>query len=90
MGAIQTAVRTGMIPTINTMMVVGMVSLPGMMTGQILAGMRPDSAVLYQIVIMFLIAVGTSLGTVCVVLLGYSRLFTSRHQFLPDKLVKKG
>ncbi len=88
--AIQTAVRTGMIPTINSMMVVGLVSLPGMMTGQIIAGMEPTQAVMYQIVIMFLIAAGTSLGTVSAVLLGYFRLFTARHQFLPDRLVKKG
>jgi putative ABC transport system permease protein len=88
--SIQTAVRTGMIPTINTMMVVGIVSLPGMMTGQIIAGMKPTQAVLYQIVIMFLIAAGTSIGTVSVVLMAYFRLFTARHQFLPDKLVKKG
>ena len=90
LGAIQTAVRTGMIPTLNTMMVVGMVSLPGMMTGQILAGMKPDSAVLYQIVIMFLIAVGTTLGTVMVVLLSYWRLFTPWHQFIPGRIVAKG
>jgi putative ABC transport system permease protein len=88
--SIQTAVRTGMIPTINTMMVVGIVSLPGMMTGQILAGMEPTHAVKYQIVIMFLIAVGTSIGTMSVVLMGYLRIFTPRHQFLPDRLVKKG
>ncbi len=87
--SIQTAVRTGMIPTINTMMVVGIVSLPGMMTGQIIAGMPPNQAVLYQIVIMFLIAAGTSIGTVSVVLLAYFRLFNSQHQFLPDRLVKK-
>jgi putative ABC transport system permease protein len=87
--SIQTAVRTGMIPTINTMMVVGIVSLPGMMTGQIIAGMEPNQAVLYQIVIMFLIAAGTSIGTVSVVLMGYFRLFNSQHQFLPERLVKK-
>jgi ABC-type iron transport system FetAB permease component len=39
---------------------------------------------------MFLIAAGTSIGTVSVVLLAYFRLFTARHQFLPDRLVKKG
>lgn len=89
-GSIQVAVRTGMIPTLNTMMVVGIVSLPGMMTGQIIAGMEPTQAVMYQIVIMFLIAVGTSIGTMSVVLMGYFRLFTPRHQFLPDRLVKKG
>jgi putative ABC transport system permease protein len=87
--SIQTAVRTGMIPTLNTMMVVGIVSLPGMMTGQIIAGMEPTQAVMYQIVIMFLIAVGTSIGTMSVVLLGYFRLFNPRHQFLPDRLFKK-
>ena len=88
-GSIQIAVRTGMIPTINTMMVVGIVSLPGMMTGQIIAGMAPNQAVLYQIVIMFLIAAGTSIGTVSVVLLAYFRLFNSRHQFLSERLVRK-
>jgi putative ABC transport system permease protein len=89
LSAIQTAVRTGMIPTLNTMMVVGIVSLPGMMTGQILAGMKPDSAVKYQIVIMFLIAVGTTLGTVMVVLLSYFRLFTPWHQFIPGRITAK-
>jgi putative ABC transport system permease protein len=79
---IQEAVRTGLIPIINAMMVVGIVSLPGMMTGQILAGASPLEAVKYQIVIMFLIASGTALGTVSVVLLSYRRLFNSSHQFL--------
>jgi len=87
---IQRAVRTGMIPIINSMMVVGLVSLPGMMTGQLLQGADPIRAVKYQIVIMFLIAAGTSLGTVGVVLLGYRRLFTADHQFLPGRLVKRG
>jgi len=79
---IQEAVRTGLIPIMNSMMVVGIVSLPGMMTGQILAGASPLEAVKYQIVIMFLIASGTALGTVSVVLLSYRRLFNSSHQFL--------
>jgi putative ABC transport system permease protein len=87
--AIQQSVRTGMVPTINTMMVVGLVSLPGMMTGQLLAGVVAVQAVLYQIVIMFLIAAGTSLGTVSAVLLGYRRLFTADHQFLPARLEKR-
>lgn len=78
---IQEAVRTGLIPILNAMMVVGVVSLPGMMTGQILAGASPLEAVKYQIVIMFLIASGTALGTVSVVLLSYLRLFNSSHQF---------
>jgi len=85
-GVVRQAVRTGMIPTINSMMVVGIVSLPGMMTGQLLAGVAPIDAVKYQIVIMFLIASATAAGTAGVVMLGYRRLFNRRHQFLFDRL----
>ncbi|MDX1630754.1 MAG: iron export ABC transporter permease subunit FetB [Thermoanaerobaculia bacterium] len=86
--ALRNAVRTGMIPILNSMNVVGLVSLPGMMTGQLLAGVDPVEAVKYQIVIMFLIAAGTALGTVGVVLLGYRRLFNHRHQFLASRLTR--
>jgi putative ABC transport system permease protein len=79
---VQHAVRTGMIPIINSMMVVGIVSLPGMMTGQLVSGMAPIQAVKYQIVIMFLIASATALGTVGVVTLSFLRLFNGNHQFL--------
>ncbi len=79
--SVRQALRTGMIPIINSMLVVGLVSLPGMMTGQLLSGVDPLQAVKYQIVIMFLIASGTALGTMGVVLLGYRRLFNARHQF---------
>ena len=41
--AVQQAIRVGMVPTINTMMVAGLVSLPGMMTGQMIAGQDPSS-----------------------------------------------
>nr|VFK46340.1 MAG: putative ABC transport system permease protein [Candidatus Kentron sp. TC] len=85
-GAVRHAVRTGMLPIINSMMVVGVVSLPGMMTGQLISGMSPIQAVKYQIVIMFLIASATSLGTVSVVLLAFFRLFTPRHQYRRDAL----
>jgi len=77
---VREAVRRGLIPIINSMMVVGLVSIPGMMTGQILAGADPLSAVKYQIVVMFMIAASTSLGCMGVVLLAYRRLFTARHQ----------
>ncbi|MHB8972029.1 MAG: ABC transporter permease [Pirellulaceae bacterium] len=83
---VQQAVRTGMIPIINTMMVVGIVSLPGMMTGQLLSGTSPIEAVKYQIVIMFLIASATALCTVGVVLLSFFRLFNSEHQFLSRRI----
>jgi putative ABC transport system permease protein len=50
------AIRTGLIPLINNMMVVGLVSLPGMLTGQVLAGANPLNAASYQILILFAIA----------------------------------
>jgi len=81
-GPIRQAVRTGMIPIINSMMIVGIVSLPGMMTGQLLSGTAPIQAVRYQIVIMFLVASATALGTVGVVICAYLRMFNARHQFL--------
>ena len=86
--SVRKAVQTGMTPIINAMMVVGIVSLPGMMTGQLLSGVSPLQAVRYQIVIMFLIAAATALGTVCVVLLSYRRLFSADHQFL-DAMISK-
>ncbi|MEX0886408.1 MAG: iron export ABC transporter permease subunit FetB [Phycisphaeraceae bacterium] len=83
------AVRRGMIPTINAMSVVGIVSLPGMMTGQILAGVDPLLAVKYQIVVMFMIAAATALGCIFVALLVYSRLFNARHQLLAARITKR-
>jgi putative ABC transport system permease protein len=86
---VREAIRAGMIPILNAMMVAGVVSLPGMMTGQLLAGVEPGEAVKYQIVILFLIASGTALGTVGVVLLGYRRLFNARHQFVHRSLSER-
>ncbi|MBN1910454.1 MAG: iron export ABC transporter permease subunit FetB [Pirellulales bacterium] len=83
---VQQAIRTGMIPTINAMTVMGIVSLPGMMTGQLVAGVDPIQAVKYQMVIMFAIAAASALGTFGVVLLAYRRLFSADHQFLPDRI----
>ena len=80
------AVRRGMIPIVNSMMVVGVVSLPGMMTGQILAGSDPTVAVKYQIMVMFLIAAGASMGAMGMVLLSYRKLFNCRHQLLGSRL----
>ncbi len=84
---VRLAIRTGMLPIINSMMVVGLVSLPGMMTGQLIAGMNPSEAIKYQIVIMFLIASATAIGTVGVVILSFLRLFSVDHQFLNSRIV---
>ncbi len=82
----QNAIRSGMIPIINAMATAGVVSLPGMMTGQILAGAPPVEAVKYQILIMFLIAAGTGLGTLVAVAIGSRRLFDERERLRLDHL----
>ena len=49
------ALQTSLIPVINSLLAVGLVSLPGMMTGQILSGISPFVAAKYQIVVMCMI-----------------------------------
>ena len=80
------AMRVGMVPIINAMAAAGIVSLPGMMTGQILAGAPPVVAVNYQILIMFLIAAGTGFGTMAAVWLGAWRLFDRRQRLSLGRL----
>ncbi len=78
--------HTGLIPIINAMAAAGIVSLPGMMTGQILAGAPPVEAVKYQILIMFLIAAGAGFGTLAAVHLGVHRLFDERQRLRLERL----
>jgi putative ABC transport system permease protein len=85
-GALHTALRVGMTPILSAMAVTGVVSLPGMMTGQILAGADPIEATKYQVMIMFLIAGTTALA---VLLAGYAavmRLTDDRHRLRLDRL----
>jgi putative ABC transport system permease protein len=84
------AIRVGLIPIINAMSAAGIVSLPGMMTGQILAGTPPVEAVKYQILVMFLIAGGTGFGTMVAVSFAARRLFDGRQRLRLDRLSKPG
>ncbi len=72
------ALRAGLIPILNAMSVAGMVTIPGMMTGQILGGTEPSMAARYQILVMFLIAGATAAGTTGVILLAVRALFDGR------------
>lgn len=80
------ALRNGLIHIINAMSAAGLVFIPGMMTGQLLAGAAPVEAAKYQILIMFLIAGGTAIGALAAVLLGAWRLTDSRHRLRLDHL----
>ena len=75
--SVREAIRAGMTPTINSLMVVGLVSLPGMMTGQILGGADPREAVRYQIVVMLMIAAAVAIGCLILVMLSYKKLFNN-------------
>ncbi len=76
------AVRAGMIPSINALMTVGLVFLPGMMTGQILAGADPTTAIRYQIMVMLMLVASTALGTILVLHIVRRRCFTKAHQLI--------
>jgi putative ABC transport system permease protein len=80
------SLRAGLIPIVNAMATAGLVSLPGMMTGQILAGSPPMEAAKYQLMIMFLISAGTGLGSVAAVWVGSRRLFDERQRLRLDRL----
>lgn len=77
---VRAALRAAMIPTVNGMMTVGLVQLPGMMTGQILAGSSPLVAIRYQMVIVFVQAAGTALGSLIFVRLAAGQYLTPAHQ----------
>jgi putative ABC transport system permease protein len=78
--AVRNAFRAALIPTINTMAAMGIVSLPGMMTGQILSGTAPAIAVRYQIAIMCAITGAVAITAYLILLQGYRLYFTAAHQ----------
>lgn len=78
----RSAVKAGMIPSINAMMGVGLVFLPGMMSGQILAGTDPLIAIRYQIVVMFMLVGSTALSSIIVMLVIRRRCFGSGEELL--------
>ncbi|MDP6041529.1 MAG: iron export ABC transporter permease subunit FetB [Candidatus Latescibacteria bacterium] len=81
-GILRDVIKAGMIPSINALMTVGLVSLPGMMTGQILAGSDPLTAIKYQIIVMLMIVASTAIGAVLIVHVVRRRCFTRAHQMV--------
>nr|WP_321397570.1 iron export ABC transporter permease subunit FetB [uncultured Desulfobacter sp.] len=74
------ALKAGMIPSINALAGVGIVFLPGMMTGQILSGEDPMLAIRYQIVVMFMLVASTALTVSMVLGIVRRRCFSSGQQ----------
>ena len=83
---VRDSVRTGLIPIINAMAAAGIISIPGMMTGQILAGNSPMTAASYQILIMFMITAGTGFAAVLASWFGARRLFDERQRLRLERL----
>lgn len=80
------AVHTGITPVVNAMAAAGIVILPGIMTGQILAGAPPVEAVKYQILIMLLLSASSGLALLLAVWLAGRRLFDERHRLRLDRV----
>ncbi|HFI0394355.1 TPA: iron export ABC transporter permease subunit FetB [Streptococcus suis] len=74
------AIKTGMQPTIDSAKTVGLVSLPGMMSGLIFAGVDPVHAIRYQIMVMFMLLSATSLASVIASYSAYKTYFTDKAQ----------
>lgn len=81
------AIRAGLIPTIDSTKTTGLVQLPGMMTGQIIAGADPVQAVRYQLMILFCILAGASITSILIGFLTYPLLFT-RFQQLSHRIFR--
>lgn len=77
------AIRAGLIPTLNAMMVVGVVTLPGIITGQLLSGVNPINAAVYQMLIMFMLAFATLVTTLLVTQGIFRQFFNAAAQFIP-------
>lgn len=76
------ALESALLPTINSMLGMGIIFLPGMMTGQILSGTLPTTAILYQIAIMIAICTSVCLTTWLSLNLGYQTLYNDKNQYL--------
>ncbi|CAD2073297.1 ABC transporter permease [Phocicoccus pinnipedialis] len=80
--SLKSAIKTSMIPTIEAQKTMGLVQLPGMMSGLIIGGGDPLEAVMYQLLILFLILNTAAVASVLVGYLSYRHLFNARMQFI--------
>ncbi|WP_414551587.1 ABC transporter permease [Anabaena sp. CCY 0017] len=76
------AIRAAFLPTLNQMMLVGMVAIPGITTGQLIAGIRPIDAISYEIVIIFMVAASNLLTTILITRGLYRQFFNSAAQLV--------
>ncbi|WP_047984984.1 ABC transporter permease [Ornithinibacillus californiensis] len=80
-----TSIKASTIPTIESQKTIGLVQLPGMMSGQIIAGADPVQAVQFQLLILFLLLTTAVVTSILLGYLSYPTLFNKRMQFLKLK-----
>ena len=85
---IRESIRASLIPTVDSAKTVGIVSLPGMMSGLIFAGVDPLQAVKYQIMVTFMLLATASLSTILAGYMTYIKFYNQRHQLLVETLNK--
>ena len=85
---IRDSIRAALIPTVDSAKTVGLVSLPGMMSGLIFAGIDPVKAIKYQIMVTFMLLSTASLSTIIAGYLTYLKFFNARHQLVVTQLKK--
>ena len=83
------ALVTAMTPVLNQMSVVGVVAIPGMMTGQILGGAAPELAARYQMVVLFGIAGTVCAAAVAACLLALSSVIDDNHCVRQDRVMER-
>ncbi|NLB22727.1 MAG: ABC transporter permease [Clostridium sp.] len=79
------AIETALLPTLNSMLGMGIIALPGMMTGQILSGTLPTTAILYQIAIMIAITTAVCLAVFGSLYFGYRSIYNDRNQIVLNR-----
>lgn len=82
----KTSIQASIIPTIESQKTIGLVQLPGMMSGQIIAGADPVQAVLFQLLILFLLLTTAVITSALLGFLSYPTLFNERMQLLEEKI----
>jgi putative ABC transport system permease protein len=87
---IRDSIRSSLIPTVDSAKTVGLVSLPGMMSGLIFAGIDPVKAIKYQIMVTFMLLSTASLSTIIACYLTYRKFYNARHQLVVTQLKKAG
>lgn len=83
-----TSIKASLIPTIESQKTIGLVQLPGMMSGQIIAGADPVQAVQFQLLVLFLLLTTAAVTSIMLGFLSYPTLFNKQMQMLKIREVR--